>query len=79
MAELTEQEIAMFTLSGQNSMTTLAQGGEQLLKWSASFEQRGGGEVHGEDALAIVYLSNDFQEWLTPERAATIARLRTDV
>jgi hypothetical protein len=75
----TQAEIDSFVLTGRNFMTALAGGGEQLAKWADTFEQRGGGAVYGEDATEIVYLSNDFEAWLTPERSATIARLRVDV
>lgn len=74
-----QAEIDQFVMTGRNAMTILASGGEQMAKWAASFEQRGGEPVFGAEALEIVYLSNAFQEWLTPERAVTIARLRTDV
>lgn len=76
---MTPEEIAAFVQTGQNALTQLAMGGEMLKKWADSFEQRGGGAVFGDDATAIVYLSNDFQAWLTPERQATIAKLRIDV
>jgi hypothetical protein len=74
-----QAQIDSFVLTGRNFLTALAGGGEQLAKWASSFEQRGGGEVYGEDATEMVYLSNDFQAWLTPERLATISRLRMDV
>jgi hypothetical protein len=76
---MTEQEIANFTMSGRSSMTVLAQGGESLKVYADAFEQRGGEPVFGNDALELVYLSNDYQAWLTPERRAVISRLRTDV
>jgi hypothetical protein len=74
-----QSEIDQFVMTGQSALTILAQADEQLRRWAASFEQRGGGEVFGNDALEIVYISNDLKEFLTPERMATIARLRTDV
>jgi hypothetical protein len=76
---MSEEEINAFLATGRSAMTGLAQGGEQLKKWSDSFEQRGGAPVYGDDALQIVTLSNDFQAWLTPERRAIIANLRIDV
>jgi len=74
-----QAEIDQFLLAGRSALTILAQGGEQLKKWSASFEQRGGAPVYGDEALELVYFSNEFQAWLTPERMATIAKYRTDV
>ena len=72
-------EVDAFVMTGRSALTILAQGGEQMKKWAESYETRGGAPTFGDDATAIVYLSNDFQAWLTPERAATISRLRTDV
>jgi hypothetical protein len=74
-----QPQIDQFLNTGQSALTILAQADEQLRRWSASFEQRGGAPVFGNDALEIVYISNDLKEFLTPERMATIARLRTDV
>jgi hypothetical protein len=74
-----QAEIDQFVMTGRSALTILAQAHEQLSKWSASFEARGGTPVYGDDALRIVYLSNDLAAWMTPERQATIAELRTDV
>lgn len=74
-----QAEIDSFIRNGQSALTNLATADENLQRWSASFEQRGGVVVFGEDALQIVYLANDLAAWMTPERAATIARLRLDV
>jgi hypothetical protein len=76
---LTPAEVDSFVLTGQNLLTNLATAAENLLKWSDSFEQRGGTPVYGDDALQIVYISNGLQTFLTPEYRATISRLRTDV
>lgn len=76
---MTQAEIDSFVLTGRNFMTALAGGGEQLAKWAGSFEQRGGATVYGDDALELVYFSNQFQEWLTPDRLATISKYRVDV
>jgi hypothetical protein len=76
---MTEAEISSFNYTGRSAMTMLAQASEQLERWSASFEQRGGAAVFGDDATQIVYLNNDLKEFMTPERMATISRLRTDV
>lgn len=76
---MTPGEIDQFNMNGRNALTTLALGGDQLEKYAASFEARGGASVIGDAALEIVYLSNDFQTWLTPERQATIAKYRTDI
>jgi hypothetical protein len=76
---MTQAEIDQFEATGRSFLTGLAQGGEQLGKFAASFEQRGGAPVYGDNCLRIVELSNDFQEWLTPERQAIIADLRVDV
>jgi hypothetical protein len=74
-----QAEVDKFIMSGQSALTILAQAQEALERYAASFEQRGGSEVYGDDATQIVYLSNDLVTWMTPERAATIARLRIDV
>jgi hypothetical protein len=74
-----QAEIDQFVQTGQAALTILAQADEQLRRWAASFEQRGGTPVFGNDALEIVYICNDLQVFLTPERMATIARLRTDI
>lgn len=76
---MTPEEISQFNMNGRNALTTLAMGGDQLQKYAASFEARGGAAVIGDEALEIVYISNDFQAWLTPERAATLAKFRTDI
>jgi hypothetical protein len=76
---LTQEEIDAFVQNGQHPMTALASAGEQMKKFADAFEQRGGAPIYGNDALEIVYLSNDFQAWLTPERLAVINRLRLDV
>lgn len=72
-------EIDKFVMEGRYALTSLATASEQLKKFSDSFEQRGGTPVFGEEALEIVYISNDLQSFLTPEKRATIARLRTDI
>jgi hypothetical protein len=77
--EQTPEEVAQFLASGRSMVTALGQSAEMLEKYAASFETRGGSAVFGDDATQIVYISNDLQEWLTPERMATISRLRTDV
>lgn len=74
-----QNEIDQFVMTGRAALTILAQANEQLARWSASFEQRGGTPVFGDDALEIVYIANDLKAFMTPERSATIARLRTDV
>lgn len=74
-----QAEIDQFVTNGQGALTVFAAGAEAMQRWAASFEQRGGGDVFGEDATQIVYLTNDLMAFLTPERRATIARLRTDV
>jgi hypothetical protein len=76
---MTTAEVDEFVLSGQDLLTNLATAAENLLKFSDSFEQRGGTPVFGNDALEIVYISNGLQIFLTPEYRATIARLRTDI
>lgn len=74
-----QAEIDSFVMTGRNALTILGQAAEMLKRWSDSFEQRGGTPVYGDDALRIVTISNDLQVWLTPERRAIIADLRTDV
>jgi hypothetical protein len=74
-----QSEIDSFVDTGCNLLTNLATAAENLLKYSSSFEARGGAETFGNDALEIVYISNGLQTFLTPEFRATIARLRTDL
>lgn len=74
-----QAEIDQFVMSGRSALTVLAAGGEALKRYSDSFEVRGGTPVYGDDALRIVTINNDFQTWLTPERRAIIADLRTDI
>lgn len=74
-----QTEIDSFVMTGRSALTILAQASEMLERYAASFETRGGGEVYGDDSTQIVYLSNDLQVWLTPERWATISRLRVDL
>lgn len=76
---MTPEEIEQFNMNGRNALTTLALGGDQLEKYAASFEARGGASVIGDAALEIVYLWNDLEVWLTPARQATIAKFRTDI
>jgi len=76
---LTPAEVDSFVHNGQTLLTNFANSAENLKKFSDSFEQRGGVPVFGNDALEIVYISNGLVEFLTPERRATIARLRTDI
>src|SRR4030095_5067632 len=72
-------EIDSFVAHGRSLLTAFTQAQEQLAIWSASFDQRGGLPVYGNDALMIVTLSNDLVAWLTPERKAIIADLRADM
>lgn len=74
-----QTQVDAFLMTGRSALTILGQAAEQLKRWSDSFEQRGGTPVFGDDALQIVTISNDLQTWLTPERRAIIAELRTDV
>lgn len=76
---MTQDEIDRFLMNGRSAVTILAGGGEQMAKFAESFEARGGEPVYGTEALEIVYLSNDFQEWLTPERMNTISKYRNDI
>jgi len=76
---MTQGEIDSFVNNGCNFLTNLATAAENLLKYSDSFEARGGTPVFGNDALEIVYISNGLQEFLTEAHRATIARLRTDI
>lgn len=78
---MTPEEQARFLNLGRDFATQLAQVADHLAAYAASFEARGGAAALGEfgnDSLAIVYLNNDLQTWLTPERKAILARLRTD-
>jgi hypothetical protein len=77
--EQTPEDVAAFLASGRSMVTAFAQSEEMLKKYADSYETRGGGAVYGDDVTQIVYLSNDLQAWMTPERAATISRLRVDV
>lgn len=74
-----EAEHAAFVKAGQDRLTNLNHAIRQLKDWADAFEQRGGGGEFGGDATQIVYISNAVQALLTPERLATIARLRTDI
>lgn len=74
-----QAEVDAFVMTGRNDLTILAQASELLERYAASFETRGGAAVYGDDVTQIVYLANDLAAWLTPERQATISRLRTDV
>jgi hypothetical protein len=76
---MSPEEAASFLAQGRSILTSQAASMETLNTWSQSFDIRGGQPVYGDDALAIVTFSNDLQAWLTPERAAVIARYRTDV
>lgn len=75
---MTEEEKITFISKGKEGLTALAYAARVLAEWAAVFEARGGAGTYGDDALAMVYLSNSLQEFLTPERQATIARLRSD-
>jgi hypothetical protein len=79
MAVQTPEEIAAFVQTGCSFLALLGQAAEQLKRYSETFEQRGGQPVYGDDALQVVYISNDLEVWLTPERRAVIAELRTDI
>lgn len=79
MATQTPAEIDAFVNTGCSLLALLGQAAEQLKRYSESFEQRGGQPVYGDDALRVVYLSNDLEVWLTPERRAVISELRTDI
>jgi hypothetical protein len=76
---MTPEEIASFVEGLSSAMTIWKQGSEMMLTRATVFEARGGTPVFGDDALAMIFLSNDFEIWLTPERRETIARLRNDM
>lgn len=76
---MTPEQIAQFQDKGKQALTRLAAAAYDLRIWAEAFEQRGGQPVFGDDSLFIVYVSNDLQAFLTPERKATIAKYRTDV
>jgi hypothetical protein len=76
---MTPEEIDSFVMSGRSALTVFASGQEALERYGESFEARGGAAVFGEDALEIVTLSNDLIAFMTPARAAIVARLRTDI
>lgn len=74
---MTEEQIA-FIQKGKEGLAALAYAARMLAEWASVFEARGGQPTYGDDALAMVYLSNDLQAFLTTERKATIGRLRSD-
>ena len=76
---MTDEERTGFVAEGRNRLTTLHHAIRGLGDWAAAFEQRGGGVEFGDDATHIVYIANAASALLTPERLATISRLRTDV
>lgn len=76
---MTPEQIEMFLQHGRNLTGQLAQVIAGYDEWAKSFEARGGAAVYGDDALELVYLSNDLQAWVTPEHAATIAKYRSDI
>lgn len=76
---MTDAEINSFVAEGRLRLTNLNNAIRMLADWAEAFEQRGGGALLGDDATQIVYISNAERDLLTPERRATIARLRTDV
>lgn len=76
---MTEEEKQRFILAGRGALTQLTLAATQLEAWGESFEARGGGAVFGDDATLIAYAANDVKSLLTPERRATLARLRTDI
>lgn len=76
---VTESEALQFVYDGRGHMAALAVAARNLVEWADTFEQRGGTPIYGDDALAMVYLSNDLQAWLTPDRRALLAKMRTDI
>lgn len=74
-----QAEIDQFVMSGRSALTVFAAGQEALERYGESFEARGGAAVYGDAALEIVALSNDLIAFMTPEHAATVAKLRTDI
>jgi hypothetical protein len=74
-----QAEIDQFVMTGRGALTILAQAHEQLQRYAASFEARGGAEVFGNESLEIVYIANDLKAFMTPEHLASIAKLRTDI
>lgn len=79
---VTDAEALQFLYDGRQRLTALGVAARQLREWTEVFERRGGAAVYGDDALEIVYFSNDVQALLDANEAAkraTIARLRTDI
>ena len=76
---MTQSEANSFVAEGRLRLTNLNNAIRSLGEWASAFEARGGGAAFGDDATQIVYINNAEQELLTPDRRATIARLRTDV
>ena len=78
----TDAQAIQFVYMGRERLTAVWAGITALREWSESFDVRGGAPVFGNDALEIVYFSNDLQTLIgdagSAERA-TFARLRTDI
>lgn len=76
---VTDAQALQFVYDGRQRLTDVAEALRALGQWAATFEQRGGAEIYGNDALEMVYFYNDFQALMNATRQATVARLRTDI
>jgi hypothetical protein len=74
-----QEEIDLFLHNGESFLTMLAQAQDRLTTWSASFDQRGGQPVYGDDTLLIVTFTNQLNAAMTPEMRAVVAQFRQDV
>lgn len=79
---LTDAQILQFVFTGRERFTAAWVAVRMLREWSESFDQRGGADVFGNDALEIVYFNNDLQVLIGEKgsaKRASFARLRTDI
>lgn len=76
---ISDAEALQFVHEGRMRLTALGVSLRNLREWAEVFEQRGGAESYGNDALAMVYLNNEMQQFATTEKQSLFARLRTDM
>lgn len=74
-----DEKQQQFVDAGRGALTGLSLAIDQLAKWTAAFEARGGGAVFGNDAALIAAINNKVQTTITIDDLATVARLRMDI
>lgn len=82
VAPVLDAAALQFVYDGRQRLTAAAVAIRQLREWADVFEQRGGLAVYGNEALEIVYFSNDLQMMMDDKEAskrAAVSRLRTDI